>query len=120
MGIENSHIKEGAASALVPELLSLNVQPYLVLNICASQGKSLPSQRLDGWLNGPHYIRANLSEELSGDIPYAVLPDRWEGTFGAAHGMVDRKGNTVRAVGSESGWPLTIPDAQGIPESLFE
>jgi len=52
MGIENSHIKEGAASALVPELLGLNVQPCLVLNVRASQGKPLPSQRLEGWFNG--------------------------------------------------------------------
>ncbi len=56
---------------------------------------------------------------LSGDIPNAVMPDRREGTFEAAQGMVDRKGNTTRAVGRESGWLPIIPDAQGISESLF-
>ena len=104
IGIENLHIEEGAASALVPKLPGPNV-----LNVRASQGKPLPSQRLEGWLNG--HIRANLSEELSGDIPNVVMPDRREGTFGAAQGMVDRKCNTTRAVGRESGWPPTIPDA---------
>ena len=73
IGIENSHIEEGAGSALVPKLLGLYVQPCLVLNIRASQGKPLPSQRLEGWLNG--HIRANLSEELSSDIPNAVMLD---------------------------------------------
>ena len=73
VGIENSHVEEGAGSALVPKLLGLYVQPCLVLNICASQGKPLPSQRLEGWLNG--HIRANLGEELNSDIPNAVTPD---------------------------------------------
>ena len=33
--------------------------------------------------------------------------------------MVDGKGTTTQAVGRESGWLPTIPDAQGIPESLL-
>ena len=61
---------------------------------------------MEGWLNG--HIRANLDEELSGDILNAVMPDRWEGTFGAAQGMVDRKGNTTRAVGRESGLAVNL------------
>ena len=75
IGIENLHIEECAGSALVPKLLGLYtyVQPCLVLNIHACQGKPLPSQRLEGWLNG--HIRANLGEELNSDIPNAVMPD---------------------------------------------
>ena len=56
---------------------------------------------------------------MSSDIPNAVMLDRREGTFEAAQGMVDGKGNTARAVGLESGWLPTIPDAQGITESLL-
>ena len=63
--------------------------------------EKLSSQRLEGWLNG--HIRANLGEELSGDICNAVIPDRWESSFGAAQGMVDRRGNTTQPVGKESG-----------------
>ena len=113
MGIENLHIKEGAASALVPKLLGLYVQPCFTLNIRGSQGNVFP---VKGWRVGS---MANLGEELSGDIPNAVMPNRREGSFGAAQGMVDRKGNTTWAMGRESGWLPTILDTQGIPESLF-
>ena len=79
---------------LVPELLGLNVQPSLVLNVRASEGKPLPSQRLESWLNG--HNRANLGEELSGDIPKAVMPDRQEGTFwgSAMYGWQRRQHHT--------------------------
>ena len=57
---------------------------------------------------------ADLGEKLSADIPNAVMPERREGTLGAAQGMVDRKGNTTRVVERGSGWLPTIPDARGI------
>ena len=41
--------------------------------VLVKKKKPLPSQRLEGWLNG--HIRANLSEELSSDIPNAVMLD---------------------------------------------